>query len=233
MSVLIENKQMNVTATKDKLKQWYWCGVLGELYGGANETRYVNDMTGVMDWLSGGVQPKTVQEAYFQPSRLLTLQTRLSAAYKGIMALIMKNHSKDFISGRDMDFVNFKADSIDIHHVFPQKYCQDMKYDKTLWNSIVNKTPISYDTNRKIGGVAPSKYIKNKIEKDNNVAPEQLDEYLKSHMLSPELMRSDNFSGHIIYRAKALLDAIEKAMGKPISGRDSEDVIKAFGASLI
>lgn len=103
-----------------------------------------------------------------------------------------------------------------------------MKYDKTLWNSIVNKTPISYDTNRKIGGVAPSKYIKNKIEKDNNVAPEQLDEYLKSHMLSPELMRSDNFSGHIIYRAKALLDAIEKAMGKPISGRDSDDVIKIF-----
>ena len=232
-SVLIENKQMNVTVTKDKLKQWYWCGVLGELYGGANETRYVNDMTGVMDWLAGGTQPKTVQEAYFQPSRLLTLQTRLSAAYKGIMALIMKNHSKDFISGRDMDFVNFKADNIDIHHVFPQKNCQEMKYDKTLWNSIVNKTPISYDTNRKIGGTAPSKYIKNKIEKDNKVAPEQLDEYLKSHMLSPELMRSDDFAGHIVFRAKSLLDSIEKAMGKPISGRDSEDVIKAFGASLI
>ena len=52
-------------------------------------------------------------------------------------------------------------------------------------------------------------------------------------MLSPELMRSDDFAGHIIFRAKALLDSIEKAMGKPISGRDSEDVIKAFGASLI
>ena len=52
-------------------------------------------------------------------------------------------------------------------------------------------------------------------------------------MLSPELMRSDDFAGHIIFRAKALLDSIEKAMGKPISGRDSEDVIKAFGASDI
>ena len=133
----------------------------------------------------------------------------------------------------DMDFVNFKADNIDIHHVFPQKYCQEMKYDKTLWNSIVNKTPISYDTNRKIGGTAPSKYIKNKIEKDNKVAPEQLNEYLKSHMLSPELMRSDDFAGHIVFRAKSLLDSIEKAMGKTISGRDSEDVIKTFGASLI
>lgn len=230
--LLIETKQMNVTAVKDKIKQWYWCGVLGELYGGANETRYVNDITGVMDWINNGVQPRTVQEAYFQPMRFLSLQTRLSAAYKGIMALIMKNHSKDFISGRDMDFVNFKSDNIDIHHVFPQKYCESMKYDKKLWNSIVNKTPISYDTNRKIGGVAPSQYISKRIEKDNNVQPATLDLYLESHMLSPALMRSDDFSGHIIYRAMKLLDAIETAMGKKITGRDSQEVIDAFGGSL-
>ena len=231
--VLIENKQMNVTAVKNKIKQWYWCGVLGELYGGANETRYVNDITGVMDWINNGTQPRTVQEAYFQPMRLLSLQTRLSAAYKGIMALIMKTPSKDFISGRDMDFVNFKSDNIDIHHVFPQKYCETKKYDKKLWNSIVNKTPISYDTNRKIGGVAPSEYITKRIEKDNHVQPGVLDNYLESHMLSPALMRSDDFSEHIIYRAKKLLDAIEKAMGKKITGRDSQEVKDAFGGALL
>lgn len=232
-TILIESKQINISTNKDKIKQWFWCGVLGELYGSANETRYVNDMTGVMDWINEGVLPKTVQEAYFQPSRLLTLQSRQSAAYKGIMALIMKNHSKDFISGRDMDFVNFKSDNIDIHHVFPQKYCQEMKYEKNIWNSIINKTPISYDTNRKIGGVAPSKYIKEKIEKNNNITSEQLDIYLESHMLSPELLRADDFAGHIVYRAKELLNAIEIAMGKSISGRDSEEVVKSFGASLV
>ena len=231
-SLLIENKKMNVTAAKDKIKQWYWCGVLGELYGGANETRYVNDITGVIDWINNGNQPRTVQEAYFQPTRFLSLQTRLSAAYKGIMALIMKTPSKDFISGRDMDFVNYKSDNIDIHHVFPQKYCETKKYDKKLWNSVVNKTPISYDTNRKIGGIAPSEYISKRIEKDNHVQPEVLDGYLESHMLSPSLMRNDDFAGHIVYRAKKLLDAIELAMGKPIAGRDSQEVIEAFGGSL-
>ncbi len=231
-SLLIENKKMNVTAAKDKIKQWYWCGVLGELYGGANETRYVNDITGVIDWINNGNQPRTVQEAYFQPTRFLSLQTRLSAAYKGIMALIMKTPSKDFISGRDMDFVNYKSDNIDIHHVFPQKYCETKKYEKKLWNSVVNKTPISYDTNRKIGGIAPSEYISKRIEKDNHVQPEVLDGYLESHMLSPSLMRNDDFAGHIVYRAKKLLDAIELAMGKPIAGRDSQEVIEAFGGSL-
>ena len=60
---------------------WYWCGVFGELYGGANETRYVNDVVGVMNWIeNNGNVPKTIQESYFNPTRLLTLQSRQSAA---------------------------------------------------------------------------------------------------------------------------------------------------------
>lgn len=91
---------------------------------------------------------KTVAEAYFNPLRLLTLQSRLSAAYKGIMALILKNHSKDFISGREMDFTVYKAEGVDIHHVFPKDYCEKQRYPREKWNSVVNKTPISYSTNR-------------------------------------------------------------------------------------
>ena len=231
-TLLQELKLMNIAANKDKLKQWYWCGVFGELYGSANETRYVNDVVGVMDWINNGPLPKTVQEAYFSPLRLIGLQTRISAAYKGIMALIMKNHSKDFISGRDMDFVSFKADNIDIHHVFPQKYCISQGYNKTLWNSVINKTPISYDTNRKIGGVAPSKYLK-KIEDNGNVFSQVLDSYLESHMLDVSAMRNDDFNSHILKRAKRLLDAIENAIGKTISGRDSQEIIDIFGGSLV
>src|SRR5690606_34260773 len=35
----------------DKLARWYWCGVLGELYGGAVETRMANDYEEVLDWI--------------------------------------------------------------------------------------------------------------------------------------------------------------------------------------
>lgn len=230
-SVLKEKKTMNVSSNKEKIKQWYWCGVLGELYGGANETRYVNDVIGVLSWIENGNElPKTVNDAYFSPLRLLDLQTRLSAGYKGIMALILKNHCKDFISGREMDFAHYFSDRIDIHHIFPQKYCED-KYDKKFWNSIINKTPISYDTNRSIGGVAPSQYL-SKIEKEGKVSADILDSYIASHLIDSKALRNDNFEGHIIYRAKKLLDAIENAMGKTISGRDSDEVINAFGKAL-
>ena len=231
-TVLAENNLIKATNIKNKVKQWYWCGVFGEMYGGANESRYVLDVVGVMDWIADDTKiPKTVQDSYFNPTRLLSLQTRLSAAYKGIMALVLKNHCQDFISGCEMDFTVYKSENIDIHHVFPKDYCEKQGYDKIKWNSVINKTHITYSTNREIGGVAPSVYL-SKIESKKQVTADALDSYLETHWLDVDNCRNDNFQSHIINRAKLLLNAIEKATGKTISGRDSEEVVNAFGESL-
>lgn len=215
---------------KDKLTAWYWCGVFGEMYGAANETRYANDVSGVLAWLDGGGEPDTVARAFFQSARLLTLQTRNGAAYKGIMALILNHGARDFISGDKMDYTNFAADSVDIHHIFPQKYCEKQNYDRRKWNCVVNKTPIAYRTNRKLGGEAPSKYLQ--MIQDNNVAMGALDENLRSHVIDVASLRADDFQTFFICRAKALLDLIGKAMGKHITGLDSTDVVQSFGAPL-
>lgn len=232
-TLLSNGNRIKVTNIKNKIRQWYWCGVFGELYGGANETRYVNDVVGVMNWIeNNGNIPKTIQESYFNPTRLLTLQSRQSAAYKGIMALILKNHCKDFISGREMDFTVYKSENIDIHHIFPKSYCEKNNLPKEKWNSVVNKTPISYSTNREIGGVAPSEYLK-KIEEKGQVDYNSLNDYLQTHLIDVSAARSNDFEKHIVLRAKLLLDAIEKATGKIISGKDSDEVISKFGESLI
>lgn len=232
-TLLTDGNQIKVANIKNKIKQWYWCGVFGEMYGGANETRYALDVNGVMDWIADDTKlPRTVQESFFNPTRLLGLQSRLSAAYKGIMALILKSHCQDFISGREMDFTVFKAENIDIHHIFPASYCEKQNYNKTLWNSVVNKTPITYSTNREIGGVAPSVYL-SKIENSGKVTTPDLEKYVSTHWIDVACCRSDDFDGHIISRAKMILTAIEKATGKTISGKDSEEVIKSFGQPLL
>ena len=232
-TLLADGNQIKVTNIKNKIKQWYWCGVFGEMYGGANETRYVYDVVGVMNWISDDTKvPRTVQESFFNPTRLLGLQSRLSAAYKGIMALVLKNHCQDFISGREMDFTVYKAEKIDIHHIFPRAYCENKKYDKMLWNSVVNKTPITYSTNREIGGVAPSAYL-SKIENKGQVEEDVLERYIGTHWIDVSCCRNDDFHGHIISRAKMLLAAIENATGKSIAGKDSEEVINSFGESLV
>jgi hypothetical protein len=67
---------------RQKLARWYWSGVFGELYGGANEARFAFDVPEVLDWIvSAGNEPRTIRDANFAPPRLLSLQSRLSAAY--------------------------------------------------------------------------------------------------------------------------------------------------------
>lgn len=233
LSVLfaVLKKRAEDMPVRDKLAKWYWSGVLGEMYGAANETRYANDVTGVIDWLDGSGEPDTIQRAFFQPTRLLSLQTRNSAAYKGIIALILKAKAIDFISGKEMDFTVFSDENIDIHHIFPRAYCEDMRFPKTKWNSIVNKTPLSYRTNRIIGGKAPSEYMK-KIEKDGHVTEADANHFAASHLIDVDHFRADRFNEYFIFRAKGLLRIIGDAMGKPVTGLSGEDVIKDFGEPL-
>lgn len=231
-TVLMDGNKIYTTTVKNMVKQWYWCGVFGELYGSANETRYANDITQVIKWITeGGDLPKTVTDFFFNPTRLLSLQSRQSAAYKGIMALILKNHARDFISGAEMDFSTYSNEKIDIHHIFPKDYCTGQRYDKSKWNSIVNKTPISASSNREIGGVDPSVYL-GKLEKKGSVISSDLDSYVETHWIDHTMLRNDEFQNFIIDRAKKLLSAVEQATGRTISGKDSDEVQQAFGASL-
>lgn len=205
-----------------KLEKWYWCGVFGELYGGANETRYVTDILGLMAWIKDdNAEPDTVQRSNFHASRLQYLYTRNSAAYKGVMALILKEHALDFIKGSQMDFASYVEEATDIHHIFPQNYCEKMEYERAQWNSVINKTPIYARTNRIIQGAAPSKYLSS-IERNHGVAPENLDKYLASHQIDVEAIRGDDFATYFEKRRQALLDLIERATGKPVSGRDEQ-----------
>ena len=215
------------------LSRWYWCGILGEMYGGANETRYANDIEDVVDEvLQRPSQSRTVNSAFFSATRLLTLQTRLSAAYKGIMALLYKAKCRDFMNDTTIDIVNSMLEAPDIHHIFPEAYCEKMGIKQQRYNSIVNKTPILPATNRSIGGNAPSEYIKIILKKVNNLTEEELKARIESHCINYDALVSDDFDTYFIDRAKKLLNLIESAMGKPVADRSAEITIEQFGASL-
>ncbi len=111
-------------ANRAKLVQWYWNGVFGELYGSAVETRIARDFMEVPVWLQGGPEPSTVSETMFRADRLKTMRMRLSAAYKGVNALLMKEGAQDFRSGQRFDHTVFFGENVDIHHIFPQDWCR-------------------------------------------------------------------------------------------------------------
>lgn len=201
---------------KNKLMRWFWCGVFGELYGSANETRYALDMTQVTDWIeNNGEEPKTIYDANFSPSRLNTLRTRNSAAYKGVYAMLMDDNTKDWLSATKIDLSTYFSESIDIHHIFPVAWCEKNHIDRGDYDSIVNKTPLSGRTNRIVSGDAPSKYL-DRLKKHAGVSDEEFNNILLSHVVSPELMYQDDFKGFFAYRKDQILQRIEKAMGKLI-----------------
>lgn len=154
---------------KQQLLRWYWSGVFGELYGGANETRFAMDLPEVIQWIAGGLEPRTIRDANFAPTRLLSLQSRLAAAYKGLAALLMKHGSQDFISGTPIDLNTYFHNAIDIHHLFPRAWCEANKLPRDKWNSVVNKAPLAAGTNRYISGDAPSSYLA-RIEKNKVIS---------------------------------------------------------------
>lgn len=202
----------------DKIARWFWSGVLGELYGGAVETRMANDYEEVLKWIEDDETiPRTVRDANFQVDRFDTLRSRVSAAYKAINTLVLREGSRDWFWKASIRELDADEIALDIHHIFPRDWCEKQGIDRDEYDSILNKTPISYKANRKLGGDAPSIYLP-KIQREEQVSLSdiEMDELLESHALSPSLLRRDAFELFIEDRRSRLGKLIEEAMGKPV-----------------
>jgi hypothetical protein len=220
----------DLIGAREKLVRWFWCGILGELYGGAIETRFVRDLEQVPAWARGDANtptPNTVNDATFVESRLHSLRTRQAAAYKGVYALLLGNEARDWMEDKALDKVQYVNLAVDIHHIFPKKWCDDSKIDDERRESIVNKTAISAVTNRTIGGAAPSDYMA-VIEKKAGISSGRLDSLVEAHLVPAGLLRANDFDAYFVERRSRLCDLVEQAMGKAVprdadQGASSED----------
>lgn len=204
-----------------RLQQWFWCGVLGELYGGAIESRFARDVEQVPKWAtavgdSAVPQPKTVEDANFFESRLHSMRTRNSAAYKGVYALLMAKDTRDWMFNQPFDKAAFLAMQVDIHHIFPKAWCTKNGIDDERRESIVNKTPMAKKTNIKLSGNAPSHYIKG-LESTVGISADELDQIVANHQIDVSALRADDFDSFFAARREALSRLIEQAMGKQVA----------------
>lgn len=215
---------------RDKLTRWFWSGVLGELYGGAVETRIALDLQDLLAWidLPDAPEPKTVLDANFHAGRLDTLRTRTSAAYRGLYVLLQREGAQDFFWKTRMIDLDLDDCKIDIHHIFPEDWCKQQKIDRRVYNTIVNKTALSYKANRMIGGQAPSLYLdqlRNHKQVGIDVATQNV--ILSSHLIDPDQLRSNDFAAFYQARKAALLSLVERALGKsalqPADGAEVDD----------
>ena len=218
--------QWHDASARDKLLRWYWAGVFGELYGSTVESRIAKDFIEVPQWIAGGSEPSTVTEATFRADRLFSMRMRLSAAYKGVNALLMREGAKDFCSGQQFNHTVFFGENVDIHHIFPRDWCKKNGKDWKVYDSIINKTPLSYRTNRRLGGIAPSQYLAKLTKGSGRQQPilvETLQHHLETHLIDPTLLRANDFEAFVADRHERLLTLIEQASGISIYRGDILD----------
>jgi len=213
----IIGEPIDIITVNRRVRQWYWCGVLGELYGGAVETRFARDVEQVPAWAAGteAEVPDTVARAGFRESRLLSLKTRNSSAYKGLYALMIRDGARDWKYANVISHATFVPLKIDIHHIFPKAWCAKAKIPAARRESIVNKTPISYETNRSIGGRSPALYLA-KLEKDTGLLPAELDTILAGHHIDAVALRKVDFEAFFTQRLAAIVALVEEAMGQHV-----------------
>lgn len=203
-----------------KLRQWFWCGVFGELYGSTIETRFARDVEQVPVWAlaseqSSAPRPRTVEEANFFQSRLYSLRTRNSAAYKGIYALLMAQDTRDWMYNKPFNKAHYVEMQVDIHHIFPKAWCIKNGIDPDKRESIINKTPLAKRTNIKLSGDAPSHYLQ-RLEASAGIPEAELETIVGAHQVAYAALQSDDFDSFFCERRDRLTDLIEQAMGKPV-----------------
>ena len=197
---------------RSQLMQWFWCGALCESFSGSPTSRAARDLIETLDWIDGGNEPMTIQQAVFDESWLLTLRNRRGAIFKAVAALLRNEGVLDFITGEKITDTKYFEEKVDVHHIFPRAWCDRSEIESKRYNCFVNKTPLSMRTNRVLGSMAPSKYLQ-KIE-EMGTSPERLDRILRSHLIDPDCLRNDDFEGFFHLRQQALMTMIYKAIGK-------------------
>ena len=204
--------ELHSASARERLEQWYWCGVLGERYSTGTETQYAIDLEEVAAFVRTGEPPRIVREASFNPERMISMTTRNSAAYKGMFALQMKRGGRDWMTGEALTQMALENENVDVHHVFPINYCEKREEPIPYWlyQSVVNKAPIDARTNRSIGGRAPSIYLPNLEER----AGECLGAILDSYGIDIRTLERDQFAKFFVRRGQKMLRWIADAMGK-------------------
>jgi len=214
--IAVLGKDAELDGVKKRLLRWFWCGIFGELYGSAIESRFAKDLPEVVDWVRGGInEPSTITDANFAASRLYSLRTRNSAAYKGIYALLMRTRCIDFRSGVPVSVQTYFDDQIDVHHIFPQKWCQEHQIPREEYDCVLNKTALSARTNRIIGDKAPSNYL-TKIQSAAAIQKERMNEILLSHRIDSVAIQNNDFHTFLNLRRDSIIKLIESAFEKSV-----------------
>lgn len=187
----IEDHKLDAQARED-LRRWYWSSVFLERYSSAVESKSRRDyLEYTRKWSGDSIIPQVIAEAEQRIGStgftIATSASNASAVYSGVFCMMAIDGARDWSANEQIALQNLED-----HHIFPRNYLGrhgfDAKRDRTLINSIVNRTLIANSTNGTISAQAPHDYLN-----DSRVFHTDPAKVLGGHFVNEEalaLMRS-------------------------------------------
>ena len=200
-----------------KLRHWYWASVFNNRYSGSVESTSARDFLDVKSWFEDDAMEPSLIGEFAQRFRNLDLRRetkRGTSVYNGIFNLLVLQGARDWMTGDVPQYGD-----LDDHHIVPDSWGK--KHIKGgLSNSILNRTPLTADTNRHvIAARLPNAYLPELIKQSGEATVRGI---FETHFISSTafdvLLRDpfgpEDFEGFIAERQRTMQDAIENLLIK-------------------
>jgi len=200
-----------------KIRHWYWASVFTNRYSGSVESMSARDFLDVRGWIDGDMaEPSLIEEfkTRFKGLDLRREVKRGTSVYNGIFNLLVLAGARDWVTGTIP-----QHNDLDDHHIVPASW-GGRNLDGNKINTILNRTPLTIGTNRRvIGDRLPNAYLPELIGRNGEKAAHVI---LATHFISPAALEillrnpftSDDFEAFISERQRTLQDAIEDLLVK-------------------
>ena len=192
------------------LLRWFYLAQLRGRYSGSSESNMDEDLKAIksntplenlMKNLKNMGRPFEVTVDEFDNAQ------KKNPLFCMIYAVAKKNHAKDWFTGVELtsDVIG-KDNSIQDHHIFPQKILRENGIDRKDRDEIANLAFLGANPNRRISASLPEKYL-NEIAKSH---PERLES--QCIPMDKSLWKIENFQKFLEKRRQLLAEAVNKLL---------------------
>lgn len=208
------NRQLD---SQRKVRHWYWASVFLNRYSGSVESTTARDFLDLKAWMDEDTaEPSLIQEfrTRFRGIELRKEVKRGTSVYNGIFNLLVIQGARDWMTGNVPQY-----GELDDHHIIPASKATELGVGGLI-HSILNRTPLTAETNRNvIRDRYPSAYLPELIKQNGESAVRSV---LESHFVSPAALATllrdpftaDDYEAFISERQRTLLEAIENLLIK-------------------
>lgn len=187
-----------------KVDRWYWTSVFSERYDSAVDTKSLQDLRSVLEWVRGGSAPDWIERFASQEFDFDVDEPR-SAIYRGLLCLIAIRGARDFRTGQPSQL----HDCVD-DHIFPRgQYRKSHPVDQILNRSIISKPTNLWKSDKK-----PSEFVAACLAGHGGQEARLLETF-STHFVTTEAMQAlqrDDFDGFVRERRRSFGEAVRTAV---------------------